>query len=183
MQSPYYIADSEQRGTGVFAGKTFISGEFILRFTGTPAAYETIMDFTHFLQVSPDTFLGPSGLADDFVNHSCEPNCAVYLEDEGPVLRALRVISPGEELGFDYGTIMFAEPTEFDCYCGSPRCRGHIGGFDTMPDGLQEYYRARNAVPLLTRYSLEDLVAGRTRIRPGGGELHASGPVQSLAAE
>lgn len=158
MKLPYYIADCGQRGSGVLAGKTFLAGEFILRFTGPLSRFEEITDFTHFLQVSPDEFMGPSGLADDFVNHSCDPNCAVYLEDDGPVLRALSVILPDEELAFDYGTIMFSEPTAFDCLCGSPRCRVQVGGFRTMPVGLQDHYLAINAVPLLSRYSLQELV-------------------------
>ncbi|HSR63136.1 MAG TPA: SET domain-containing protein [Gammaproteobacteria bacterium] len=177
MSLPYYIADCDQRGSGVFAGKTFMTGEFILCFTGPFKCFEEIADFTHFLQVAPDTFMGPSGQADDFVNHSCDPNCAVYLEDDGPVLRALRVILPGEELCFDYGTIMFSEPTEFDCYCGSSRCRKRVGGFNTMPPGLQNHYLANNAVPLLSRYTLEEL-CNRQACHPAGKSCQSSLPAE-----
>jgi hypothetical protein len=65
-----------------------------------------------------------------FLNHSCEPNCAVYWSEtereagRPPVvwIETLRSVGEGEELTIDYG---WACPT-IECRCASPRCRGWI---------------------------------------------------------
>lgn len=150
VKAAYYINNCAGRGKGVFSSRRFIPGEFILQFRGEQVHFRDIPDFTHYIQISPDYFLGPSGEADDFVNHSCEPNSAVSLEQGNLVLRALRNIGKGREIVFDYGTILFSEPTSFQCDCGSKQCRGIIGNFYTLPSDLQCFYLERNMVPLLT---------------------------------
>jgi len=161
MADPYYIENCPGRGRGVFANKTYSPGDYILSFTGKQTPIHEITDFTHFLQIAPDIFLSPSGKADDYVNHSCDPNCAVYFESDGPVLRAITTIAPDQELSFDYGTIMFSEPTMFQCECGSPNCRGLIGNFYSLPEELRKKYQTENMVPLLSRYSLVEIQAAQ----------------------
>ena len=44
-------------------------------------------------------------------------------------IKALRDIAPGKELNYDYGLVLDARHTakikkEYECRCGSPRCRG-----------------------------------------------------------
>ena len=133
-----------------------------MTFTGQKTHIDQISDFTHFLQIAPGVFISPSGNADDFVNHSCNPNCALYFEDDALVLKAISSIEPGQVLFFDYGTIMFSEPTTFQCTCGSPSCRRIIGNFYSLPEELKQKYRDRNLVPLLSRYSLEEIQAYRS---------------------
>jgi SET domain-containing protein len=161
MADDYSIIDSPGRGQGVIVNRDYSRGEFIMNFTGQKTHIKDIEDFTHYLQISPEFFISPSGNADDFVNHSCDPNCALYFENDELVLRAIRDIRFGEELSFDYGTIMFNEPTEFRCECGSSKCRGLIGNFDTLPEVLQNQYRSANMIPLLGRYSIEEIRAAR----------------------
>jgi hypothetical protein len=62
-----------------------------------------------------------------YVNHSCEPNCMSpgYNFD-----LAIRDIQPGEQLSNDYGSLNIVCP--FDCICGSPRCRTHVGPEDIL---------------------------------------------------
>lgn len=163
METPYYVADCPGRGRGVFTNKPYLPGEYVMTFTGHKTHIEQISDFTHYLQIAPDIFISPSGSADDFVNHSCDPNCALYFEGDALVLRAIRLIEPGQELFFDYGTIMFSEPTTFQCACGSPSCRGTIGNYYSLPVELKDKYRVSNMVPLLSRHSLEEILASRRR--------------------
>lgn len=164
MADDYSIIDSPGRGRGVIVNRDYSRGEFVMNFTGQKTHIKDIKDFTHYLQISPEFFISPSGNADDFVNHSCDPNCALYFEDDGLVLRTVREIKSGEELSFDYGTIMFNEPTEFKCECGSSKCRGLIGNFDTLPEGLQNQYKSANMIPLLSRYSIEEIRLARNYI-------------------
>lgn len=151
------MIDSPGRGRGVITNRDYRAGEFVMNFTGKKTPITEIKDFTHYLQIAPEHFISPSGNADDFVNHSCEPNCALYFEGDLLVLRAIRDIAPGEELSFDYGTIMFSEPTEFKCECGSAKCRGKVGNYHTLPPALQEYYQSRGMIPLLSRFSLDEI--------------------------
>ena len=137
-----------------------------MTFSGNKTHINQISDFTHYLQITPEFFISPSGNADDFVNHCCDPNCALYFEGDTLVLRSIRSIQPGEELSFDYGTIMFSEPTTFQCACGSPVCRGIIGNYYSLPDELKKKYKAKNMVPLLSCYSLEEIKA-KSNVRPG----------------
>jgi hypothetical protein len=155
--SYYYVADCPGRGKGVYVNRPFAAGEYVMTFSGNKTHISNIGDFTHYLQIAPEYFISPSGNADDFVNHSCDPNCALYFADDGLILKAIRPIESGEELSFDYGTIMFSEPTTFRCTCGSPACRGIIGNYFSLPDKLKKKYHAKNMVPLLSRYRLEEI--------------------------
>ena len=71
-----------------------------------------------------------------WINHSCDPNCeATWLEDGGKkrkdkiFIEAMRDISAGEELTYNYG-IVLAEPHTaklkklWACRCGSKYCTG-----------------------------------------------------------
>mgnify|MGYP005989057977 CR=1 FL=1 len=60
------------------------------------------------------------------INHSCNPNCEAWIEDEkGIAIYSLREIKKGEELTFDYGfDISCCE--DHPCLCGSPDCVGYI---------------------------------------------------------
>lgn len=164
MESSYYITDCPGRGRGVYANKPFKAKEFIMKFSGKETPINEISDFTHYLQISPDHFLGPSGTADDYVNHSCDPNCALFFENDELVLRSIKDITPGEELNFDYGTIQFTEPTTFQCVCGSPLCRGMVSNFYALPEKTRQYYLENNMVPLLSRYTLEEIECAATKM-------------------
>lgn len=73
-----------------------------------------------------------------FINHSCAPNCETE-EDEGRIfVCALRDISAGEELTYEYN-LYDSDDAEGDCYCGAPRCRG------TMFSEVEVKRRARIA--------------------------------------
>ena len=165
MAEDYTIIESPGRGHGVITNRHYSRGEFVMNFTGEKSHINDIDDFTHYLQITPELFISPSGNADDFVNHSCDPNCALYFENDSLVLRAIKDIVAGEELSFDYGTIMFSEPTEFRCECGSSKCRGLIGNYYTLPEELQKQYQSANMIPLLSRYSIEEFPSARKHIQ------------------
>jgi len=116
------------KGKGVLAVDAFAAGEVVLEFRGQHLRHRDIVDFTHCLEVRPGEYLGPSGAADDFVNHSCAPNCRVVAEDGAVLLRALRDIAGGEELTFDYSRNLWDDPTAFFCDCGTVACRGEVRG-------------------------------------------------------
>ncbi|VDK44094.1 unnamed protein product [Anisakis simplex] len=65
------------------------------------------------------------------VNHSCEPNCTVNAVTVDGICRlkvtALRDIEPGEEITYDYGTMICDGMVGMRCRCGAVNCRGTIG--------------------------------------------------------
>jgi SET domain-containing protein len=71
------------------------------------------------------------GNSSRWINHSCDGNC-IADEEEGRVfIKALRNISAGEELNYDYGLILEERYTaklkaEYPCWCGSANCRGTL---------------------------------------------------------
>ena len=145
------------QGLGVFTRRRYQQEDLILEFSGDETPLNQISNFTHYMQISPQMYLGPSHQMDDYVNHSCDPNSAVYFQNNVMVLRALRQIEINEQLSFDYGTIIFNEPTVFECACNSDCCRRVIGNFYTMPLELQNDYLEKGMVPLLAKYTREQL--------------------------
>lgn len=67
-----------------------------------------------------------------FINHSCDPNCRTekwMVNGEICIgLFALRDIKKGEEVTFDYNYVRVFGAAAKKCVCGSPQCRGYIGG-------------------------------------------------------
>jgi len=115
-------------GLGVFTDTEINSGEVVLPFRGRvvcrselPAPY--LED--RYVQIGDDLYLGPSGGLDDFVNHSCDPNCT--LDVKNLQLAALRGIRPEEEITYDYSLTIKNDDWRIDCNCGSIKCRGSIG--------------------------------------------------------
>ncbi len=58
-----------------------------------------------------------------YFNHSCEPNSYSDSEDN---YRAKRDIKTGEEFTIDVEALMKKTVIEFECHCGSPKCRKTI---------------------------------------------------------
>jgi uncharacterized protein len=71
-----------------------------------------------------------------FINHSCDPNVGFA---GNTVLVAMRDIGPGEELTTDYALFDDYDGT-MECRCGTPCCRGTIGGRDWQRPDLQRKY-------------------------------------------
>ena len=80
------------------------------------------------LEVDFGLIAGPVNAAavttiDNFINHSCEPNMGY--DHEGNVVTA-RDVEAGEELTIDYGCFAVNFDEEWECGCGSARCRKRI---------------------------------------------------------
>jgi SET domain-containing protein len=147
-----YVKESEQHGKGVFASTHIRAGEPILGFGG-PLRHRSEVDFNDYhLQVDDQHYLGPSRLADDYVNHSCEPNAGF---GEGLVLVALRDIAQGEEITWDYSTAIDEPNFEgFVCRCSAPRCRGLVASYRHLPGQLQAALWPRLLPYLKRKYRL-----------------------------
>ena len=134
-----YIKSSSQHGKGVFAHAQIHAGETILTFSGPLLQRAQVHEADYHLQVGADLYLGASGAADDYVNHSCEPNAGFH---NGLVLVARRDIGPEEEITWDYSTAIDEEDFPgFTCCCGAATCRGAVRSFRHLDPDIRERLR------------------------------------------
>jgi uncharacterized protein len=129
-------------GRGAFAPARIPKGTQIFQFTGPLLRYADTTADTLALQIGPDLYIGESGQADDCVNHSCEPNAAVRIVGTSAFLDALRDIAAGEEIFFDYSTIMAEADYTMKCLCGTASCRGTVGDGRDLPQAVWDRYLA-----------------------------------------
>lgn len=66
-----------------------------------------------------------------FLNHSCDPNCDVVVEDKRLWIETIRDVEAGQELAYDYAFILPERHTpaakrRYPCHCGAANCRGTI---------------------------------------------------------
>ncbi len=148
----YLIITQTRNGYGVVAGKNFVAGEIICEFHGQlysreelPQPYDSVDD--HYVQIGENLYMRPSGEVDDFFNHSCDPNAGLKIIETRVVLIAIKNISIGEEITWDYSTTMDEDEWEMECNCGSQNCRGKVRDFKYLPSEIQQKYLNLGIVP------------------------------------
>jgi len=140
----YAVRNSIIHGRGVFATKKIRKGTVILEYKGQRASYDDAASRPDSDPAnSAHTFLfelddgrvidaGVRGNAARWINHSCEPNCVPFEDEDGRVfIKAKRKIRRGEELSYDYrltveGRLNKRERAQYACRCGSAKCRGSM---------------------------------------------------------
>lgn len=151
-QSPKLeIRNTKNYGLGVFAREEIPGGEAIMVLDGEILSFDEIMgrigldeeNIDDPLQIDEWLFIDMDEVSRSF-NHSCEPNAGMRKRSE---LFALRSILPGEEITFDYSTVVGPNITPdmwtMECSCGASSCRKTIGNVLSIPDDrLQLYLKA-----------------------------------------
>ncbi|KAF9878964.1 galactose-proton symport [Colletotrichum karsti] len=67
-----------------------------------------------------------------YINHSCEPSL-IFDTGNFNILAGPKGLQPGDELTFFYPSTEWHMAQPFDCFCGTPSCRGRIAGARDMP--------------------------------------------------
>jgi hypothetical protein len=140
-------------GKGVFTDRLITAGEILLFMAGRQLknAELTERDAKYALQIDDDLYIGPSGLLDDYINHSCEPNCGLSMAGDEVYLVAIKDIRPWHELTFDYSTSI-SDGWSIQCQCHTSKCRGVVGNFSNLSDDLKRYYiENKLALPYIIR--------------------------------
>jgi hypothetical protein len=134
---------ADGNGNGIFAQQPIRKGELVAVFGGVVYEWDAFIRLPNHerslcIQVEDRHFLVPRPIGKgDYVNHSCNPNAGL----SGQIaLVAMRDIRPGEEVCFDYAMSDTMPYDEFECGCGSPNCRGRVGGSDWQKAELQKRY-------------------------------------------
>ena len=133
--------NSEIHGRGVYAVAPIKKGTRVLEYLGERISHDEADsryeqkgddDGHTFLFIASDDVVIDAGVDGNdarFINHSCAPNCETVIENERVYIDAIRVIKPGEELGYDYQLTWEStdDPVElalYQCRCGAKRCSG-----------------------------------------------------------
>src|SRR5215471_8509738 len=111
----YAVRHSAIHGRGVFAARKIRKGTCILEYKGRRSSWDEAMErpdsdpadsaHTVLFELDDGRVIDARvrGNAARWINHSCDPNCESYEDEEGRVfIEALRTIQPGEELSYDY---------------------------------------------------------------------------------
>lgn len=134
------VRKSGVHGKGVFALRPIAAGERIVEYKGEIITWpEALRRHPHDPRDPNHTFYfhiddkhvidaNVGGNAARWINHACEPNCQADEADGRVFINALTDLSPGEELFYDYGLVIDERHTpslkkQYECRCGSPRCR------------------------------------------------------------
>ena len=135
-------------GKGLFAKQHISKDELLIDFSSGPGKFISLKEtdalydkeYDYMIQVDADLFfaaMNDNDLEDeDFINHSCEPNCGIRGSLQ---VVAMRDIEPGEEITFDYA---MTESSDYSmpCKCGRKNCRRIITGNDWKNEKLQQKY-------------------------------------------
>lgn len=82
------------------------------------------------IQLGAKKHLNKGNSIDDYLNHSCEPNCAMDIHKMALV--SIQNINAGDELTINYCATEEKLANPFICLCGSLHCYGVIKGFDYL---------------------------------------------------
>ncbi len=140
---PFELRSSPIQGQGAFATRFIRKGARIIEYVGQRITQDEADDryddsamsrhHTFLFTVDEDTVIDAAHEGNDarFINHSCNPNCQAFLEEDRVFIYSKRDIQDGEELSYDYGyerTEGMGEEEEslYVCRCGAPNCRGTI---------------------------------------------------------
>ncbi|XP_046572748.1 LOW QUALITY PROTEIN: uncharacterized protein LOC124280812 [Haliotis rubra] len=131
---------SHIHGRGLFCKRNIDSGEMVIEYAGEVIRssltdkrekyYESKGIGCYMFRIDDFEVVDATmhGSAARFINHSCEPNCySRVINVDGKkhiVIFAMRPISKGEELTYDYKFPI--EEVKIPCSCGSKKCRKYL---------------------------------------------------------
>lgn len=155
---------------GVYAIEAIDPGEMLALWGGIIVPFEELIKLEllkqeHAIQVDENLHQAPFSEPEpaDYFNHSCNPNAGLFGQN---ALVALRPISAGEEVCFDYAMSDSTPYDEFLCGCGEPTCRKKIAATDWQLPELWRRYGGFFSPYLQIRIE---------RLKPGAMNEHNNG--------
>ncbi|MHB0866450.1 MAG: SET domain-containing protein-lysine N-methyltransferase [Thermoleophilia bacterium] len=138
MKAGFELRCTAAKGEGIFAMRAFKANENIM--VGV-IEKELDVNHSHASQIGEHRYVFHAGSISK-VNHSCDPNCGISVNDTGAHdFVAMRDIGVDEEITFDYamrnnGVDYFPKK----CTCGAKNCRGKITGWKDLPADRKKAY-------------------------------------------
>ena len=118
------VVEETHVGKGVFARRKF-KDDCVIAEVGGELIHDPDYTSSYCVDMGDDVALEPAAPL-RYLNHSCDPNCELFVYDDDLfrlLLVSLRPIQPGEELTIDYG---WPAEVAIPCQCGTKACRGWI---------------------------------------------------------
>ena len=126
------IGHSRIDGQGLFAAQDIAKGTRIIAYIGEKitrqeSARRLAAGNAYIFHLNYRYALDGETLANTarYINHSCDPNCAVEKTHDTLWIVALRDITEGEELSYNYGYTL-EHYQDNPCNCGAKNCCGYI---------------------------------------------------------
>jgi uncharacterized protein len=130
------VRKSKLHNNGLFATQFIKKGARIIEYIGEKISAEeserreteNLKKGTTYLFILDDEYCIDGeiyGNESKYINHSCEPNCDVEIENDRIFIIAAKDISIDEELTLDYA-FPHDDVVMNECYCGSENCRGYL---------------------------------------------------------
>ena len=123
------VGTSRIAGQGLFAVQDIKKGTTILAYTGEKISKKESRQRlargnVYIFELNDRWDIDGEGLNNTArsINHSCDPNCLVEKTMRALWIVALRNITAGEELSYNYGY----DAKKHVCTCGAPNCCGYI---------------------------------------------------------
>jgi hypothetical protein len=137
MDDGFELRVSDKKGEGIFATRSFKTGEIVMVGTIEKVLKE---NHSHASQIGENEYVFHAGLISK-VNHSCNPGCGIRVNETGAHdFVAIRDILDSEEITFDYAMRNYGvDYFPKKCMCGSDICRGRITGWKDLPDEKKKY--------------------------------------------
>ena len=153
-----FKVDNSKFGKGCFAIKPIKKGESICFFGGEETTWEE--SERRYLE-GKDRLDDPFQISETkyielykpyiYFNHSCNPNSGFRGKNK---LIAIRNIKPGEEITYDYSTVVWDDrwvknhgAWTMKCECEEKSCRKMIGDFLTIPKSQRMEYVKLGVIP------------------------------------
>lgn len=135
------VRRSGVHGKGVFALQPIAAGERVIEYKGELISWPEAQrrhphdpadpNHTFYFHIDDAHVIDAKygGNVARWINHACEPNCESDATGGRVFIKALRDLSAGEELFYDYGLVIDERYTprlkkEYACRCGASTCRG-----------------------------------------------------------
>lgn len=138
MKEGFELRIASGKGEGIFATRSFQAGETVM-----VGFIQEVLDgnHSHASQIGKNRYVLHGGLVPK-VNHSCDPNCGVRVNETGAHdFVAMREIIPDEEITFDYAMRNYSvDNFERMCQCGAKNCRDRITGWKDLPEEIKKKY-------------------------------------------
>jgi len=140
MKDLVKVQKTVDKGLGIFAIRDIKKDEVVTEFSGPVVTIPDLDCYpdevvNHLFNIGVDKYIMAREPAVR-TNHSCDPNAGIV----GDVLLvAMKDIKAGEEVTFDYSTII-ADAWVLECACGSDLCRESIGKYVDLPEEVKQRY-------------------------------------------
>jgi uncharacterized protein len=127
-----WVGTSHIAGRGLFTAQAIKHGTWIIQYTGEKIpkgeSDQRLAEGNNYIfQLNARSDIDGKARRNTarYINHSCDPNCTVQLTTRTIWIVALRDITPGEELTYNYGYEL-DDAAAHPCTCGAANCCGSI---------------------------------------------------------